>query len=149
MVGVHLPSSHGLRRHSHLGTTGSLPHPQVPKGTLSPGWRPQFPGFPEDLQASWLPVSPGISHSPLLSEYPGLEQQGRATNTGARSTFHRVLAFVISPTGDHPGDLLLGCRRNRPSLCCSPSCRQGCVSSLGYHPSLSLSSFIWKIGLQS
>lgn len=35
------------QRHSHLGTTRSpLPTHRCPKGTLSPGWRPQFPGFP-------------------------------------------------------------------------------------------------------
>lgn len=46
----------------------------LPEGTMSPGWRPQFPGFPLRTLGQ-LPISSGISHSPLSKAQDPRHQQ--------------------------------------------------------------------------
>ena len=59
------PLTHGPRGTPALGLL-EAPTFYLPEGTVSPGWRPQLPGFP---RGPWgrLPISPGISHSPLVN----------------------------------------------------------------------------------
>jgi hypothetical protein len=111
-VSVHLPrGSEVLQPWTNL----KLPL-WLPEGTVSPDWRPQFPGFPSGPWG-WLPISHRISHSPLASAQgsrcqwsPQALAPDPATRWEPKATFNYCLGLCNQTnwTMDHAWDASLG-----------------------------------------